>query len=232
MHCGRAKNLLSAYSDGELTGEQSLAMRRHLALCQECSADLSAIRRVKEALAGLPPREPGSPLPRVLTLQAIRPSWSWGSVYEMLLRFRRWTAVRRLSLPQSLRSNVDPRVAGWTLTASVAGAALVLMLAQTVTRPGPADAIQAVLPESVVQTGTPGDSWSPAGEPVERLVLPPGFFQAEEGAAVPVGGEPRNDLAAQGTGLPVTWVRSESRNLHLLQPQRPAIPPAELNPRY
>lgn len=47
---------LSAYLDGELPRAQRGALKRHLQACPSCRAELSAIERVKAALAGAPRR--------------------------------------------------------------------------------------------------------------------------------------------------------------------------------
>jgi anti-sigma factor RsiW len=53
MHCSRVKNLLSAYSDRELGGDEMLAVRRHLGDCPECRADHDGYRQVKQLFRSL-----------------------------------------------------------------------------------------------------------------------------------------------------------------------------------
>lgn len=53
MNCRRVVNLISAYVDGELTGEEMLAIRRHLSECDECAEECESIRLTKQALVNL-----------------------------------------------------------------------------------------------------------------------------------------------------------------------------------
>src|SRR5687768_9265102 len=53
MHCSRVKNLLSAYSDRELGGDEMLAIRRHLGDCPECRAEHDSYQQVKQLFRGL-----------------------------------------------------------------------------------------------------------------------------------------------------------------------------------
>lgn len=53
MNCPRCQSQISAYVDGELTGQEMLLMRRHLADCSECSQALAEDRQVRGLLAGM-----------------------------------------------------------------------------------------------------------------------------------------------------------------------------------
>ncbi len=53
MNCQRVVNLMSAYIDGELTGEEMLAIRRHMATCPDCAAEHESILVTKRAIANL-----------------------------------------------------------------------------------------------------------------------------------------------------------------------------------
>ncbi len=44
---------LGAYADGELTGREMLALRRHIHCCPNCAKELEAIRSTKLAVSGL-----------------------------------------------------------------------------------------------------------------------------------------------------------------------------------
>jgi hypothetical protein len=57
MLCSRAQNLLSAYCDYELTGEEMLAIRQHLEGCPACAREYASLRQLKSLLKGLPPAE-------------------------------------------------------------------------------------------------------------------------------------------------------------------------------
>lgn len=53
MNCRRVVNLMSAYVDGELTGEEMLGIRRHLSECDECAQEHESIRMTKMVLVRL-----------------------------------------------------------------------------------------------------------------------------------------------------------------------------------
>jgi anti-sigma factor RsiW len=46
-------NLMSAYIDGELTGAEMLAIRRHMHDCDDCAGEYESMRTVKQAIAAL-----------------------------------------------------------------------------------------------------------------------------------------------------------------------------------
>jgi anti-sigma factor RsiW len=62
MTCERFEELLSAYLEGELSGEGRLEMDGHLAACSSCAELLSLFRETQGALAGFPELEPGPAL--------------------------------------------------------------------------------------------------------------------------------------------------------------------------
>lgn len=53
MNCRRVINSISAYVDGELTGEEMLEMRRHLSGCPDCREEYESVRLVKFSIARL-----------------------------------------------------------------------------------------------------------------------------------------------------------------------------------
>ncbi len=53
MNCRKVMNLISAYIDGELTGAEMLAIRRHLSECSECTREYESLRGLKEAMSRL-----------------------------------------------------------------------------------------------------------------------------------------------------------------------------------
>lgn len=53
MNCRRVVNLMSAYVDGELTGEEMLEIRRHLSGCADCEAEHQSTLFMKQALSRL-----------------------------------------------------------------------------------------------------------------------------------------------------------------------------------
>jgi len=55
-------DLLSAYLDGEVTGEERSAVDAHLEACASCSSELEAIAAIRDAVRSLPMLEPPIPL--------------------------------------------------------------------------------------------------------------------------------------------------------------------------
>lgn len=60
--CFKVKNLLSAYLDRELSGEEMLLIRDHVGGCPDCELEFQEIRRVKSLLLQLPAVEPADDL--------------------------------------------------------------------------------------------------------------------------------------------------------------------------
>jgi anti-sigma factor RsiW len=58
MNCRRVVNLISPYVDGELTGAEMLAIRRHLSDCPECLAECESLRATKLAITRLRTMKP------------------------------------------------------------------------------------------------------------------------------------------------------------------------------
>lgn len=59
--------LLSAYIDGEVTGEESAYVERHIAECQHCSAELASLRWTVELLHEVP----AIPVPRSFVIRPV-----------------------------------------------------------------------------------------------------------------------------------------------------------------
>jgi len=75
----RLEEQLSAYLDGELSGQERQAVQRHLATCEECRWDLETLKLTVQWTRELP----SAPIPRVFTIpaptqpaRARRQSWS------------------------------------------------------------------------------------------------------------------------------------------------------------
>ncbi|MGC8862665.1 MAG: zf-HC2 domain-containing protein [Armatimonadota bacterium] len=112
MNCRRVANLISAYVDGELSGAEMLAIRRHLSECAECAEEYESIRLLKQAVSRLRAAVPRKDLAAVI---ASRLDEARLTPYERL-------AARAASF---VRGKLSPVAAA--LAAS--GAALVLMTA-------------------------------------------------------------------------------------------------------
>jgi hypothetical protein len=78
VNCQRIQSSLSAYMDGELTGEEMLLIRRHLSTCEYCSDEFSSLQIVKRLLGSLEPVNADKDWSSTLTVNAFvgnRPWW-------------------------------------------------------------------------------------------------------------------------------------------------------------
>lgn len=57
MNCGEAKRLFSPYLDGQVSGTEMRALRRHMEECSRCEWKYAAVQRTQQLLAGLGSRE-------------------------------------------------------------------------------------------------------------------------------------------------------------------------------
>lgn len=81
MNCRRVNSLLSAYIDGELTGEEMLTVRAHLGYCPDCHMEHEALLQTKRLLTSLAMRTPRAELESLLMTEIER---------ESRRPFRRW----------------------------------------------------------------------------------------------------------------------------------------------
>ncbi len=58
MNCKAVQSRLSAYLDRELTGAELFELRAHLSQCDDCSAEETALRQLKQMLGGMSTPEP------------------------------------------------------------------------------------------------------------------------------------------------------------------------------
>ena len=66
MNCSKIQNLLSAYLDGEVTGEEQQLIRRHLRDCKVCSEEHDSLQTTKRLICGLSVRQPRSDLEQMI----------------------------------------------------------------------------------------------------------------------------------------------------------------------
>ena len=66
MNCSKIQNLLSAYMDGELTGEEQLLIRRHLGECEACAEEHESLLTTKRMIACLSIRQPSENLEHLI----------------------------------------------------------------------------------------------------------------------------------------------------------------------
>ncbi len=76
MKCPEVQERLSAWLDGESEAAEEKAMEAHLQVCARCRAELAALERLQEALAGLEAPVPEELGRRVLA-RLPRRSWPW-----------------------------------------------------------------------------------------------------------------------------------------------------------
>jgi anti-sigma factor RsiW len=83
MNCNSVQTRLSAYLDRELSGNELLELRGHLAQCPECRAEEVALRDLKMMLGGLEAPEPSEDLCDRLCCAVMQEArkeqtrWSW-----------------------------------------------------------------------------------------------------------------------------------------------------------
>ena len=58
MNCRKVNSLLSAFIDGELTGNEQLQVRQHLRICAACAEEHDSLQQTKQILARLSTRDP------------------------------------------------------------------------------------------------------------------------------------------------------------------------------
>jgi anti-sigma factor RsiW len=83
MNCKAVQTRLSAYLDRELTGEELLQLRAHLATCSECKSEENELRMLKSMLGQLPAPQPTEDLADRLCLAVLKNAkresqrWTW-----------------------------------------------------------------------------------------------------------------------------------------------------------
>lgn len=78
MNCRRIQSMLSAYLDGELTGEEMIAVRHHVAGCEFCSDEYHSLQVVKRLLGSMDLVDARNEWTSGITVQAYagaRPWW-------------------------------------------------------------------------------------------------------------------------------------------------------------
>jgi len=62
MNCKAVQSRLSAFLDRELIGEELFELRAHLSNCDDCAAEETALRQLKQMLGGMSAPEPSPDL--------------------------------------------------------------------------------------------------------------------------------------------------------------------------
>ena len=159
MLCSRVKNLLSAYSDRELTGADMLRIQDHLRNCDSCRDELAALQQIKALFGALPGAEPRRSFdPELLrTAPTAQPLWlrnlAWRAV-ELTDPLRE-LLTRPLEVPgsplwQSLSQPLPPSVSRFAAKAALCGVgATAVLFVGMFGQPRQADAVSAQVPEMV-----------------------------------------------------------------------------------
>jgi anti-sigma factor (TIGR02949 family) len=71
MNCNFVQSRISSYVDGELPGDEMIAIRRHVDACTSCAQEFGTFRGIKRVVATLPERE-ASPDLEARVLAAVR----------------------------------------------------------------------------------------------------------------------------------------------------------------
>lgn len=109
VNCRRVSNLLSAYLDAELTGQEMLEVRAHIDQCPSCRAEHQTLRDTKRLLSSLALRTPRAEFEDLLRAEVARtaspltwllPAWlsAWREGGLAVPRRRPLTTVAALSL--------------------------------------------------------------------------------------------------------------------------------------
>jgi anti-sigma factor RsiW len=77
VNCRKIQSILSAYLDGELTGEEMIAIREHLSICQTCSDEHVSLQVVKKLLGSLDTVDADGEWPSTITARAYAGSRPW-----------------------------------------------------------------------------------------------------------------------------------------------------------
>lgn len=83
MNCKSVQTYLSAYLDGELSGQECLLVRDHLSSCPDCRCEEQQYRSLKQMLRGLPTYDPSQGFEDRLVSHVMaksqpnRSGWNW-----------------------------------------------------------------------------------------------------------------------------------------------------------
>jgi len=77
VNCRRIQSLLSAYLDGELTGEEMISVRHHLSACEYCGDEYRSLQVVKKLLGSLDSIDASGEWSNSVTAKAYAGSRPW-----------------------------------------------------------------------------------------------------------------------------------------------------------
>lgn len=113
MNCRHVENRLSAYLDGELTGEEMLLIRRHVSECQSCSSELESVRKTKLILSRLRTAIPRDELLGNIISQLDHPSSNRIGMF--------WEIHRSMFTGNYAKAGIATALCGLLLLALIAG---------------------------------------------------------------------------------------------------------------
>ncbi|MBV9849329.1 MAG: zf-HC2 domain-containing protein [Armatimonadetes bacterium] len=176
MNCRQTHDLISAYLDQELTGQQMLELRAHLGICDACAREWREVREVRRLLRSLVPRSPGASAQQRLADRLDREALpESGLAPLMTLLLRRLPSPR----PDNAAPEYGSRPRGRRLaSALVLSSVAVLAVANALAPPtGDAAGRVASLPAAPgppvrASLGALPDVWTVAGSPSRWLAGP------------------------------------------------------------
>src|SRR5436853_501708 len=141
MHCSRVRNLLSAYCDREVTGEEMLAIREHLGRCAACREEHEGVRRVKLLLGALSAVEP----PRAFSAELLAARRS-----PMSRLRRRWAALAAPLTGWTALLERNPQIHPAASYLAVGGTfAVSALVVSLLWQPQPADTVSLHVPSTL-----------------------------------------------------------------------------------
>ena len=117
MNCRQTRDLLSAYLDQELTGQQMLDLHAHLSACASCARECRDLREVRRLLRGLAQRLPDTAAERKLTVRLDREALREADLFPWTDFLMHWRPARRWELTGWV---AGPRPRGRSLASALA----------------------------------------------------------------------------------------------------------------
>ncbi|MBI1789815.1 MAG: zf-HC2 domain-containing protein [Acidobacteria bacterium] len=114
MNCPVVQSLYPDYLDGQLSGEERMAVERHLAQCLDCEAESGQFVRLREEMRSLPVREIPTDLSVNLQVLASRELVRWRASASLPARIQYWAGQLRLAVDNLMRPLALPFAGGLT----------------------------------------------------------------------------------------------------------------------
>ena len=178
MNCRQRRDLISAYLDQELTGQQMLEMHTHLGVCADCARECREMRDVRRLLRAAAPFHPPAAARERLVAQLDReaaPAMSLAALTAPLLHW--WTML------DEDQPAVGVRPRGRRLVSALALSSVAILAVAAPFAPSTGDAVGRGFSSVVTQAGLGTTPWLPpsAGE---------GFFSSLRLAGAPAAQPP------------------------------------------